>query len=112
MEWLMDEEQHQTVISVVGMGGSGKTTLVSKTFTNEKVKRHFDCCAWITASQTYVVVDLFRSLIIELHKSRKEEYPANSNAISRIELLELLTKYLESKKYLVVLDDVWEIGEK
>ncbi|KAM5584615.1 hypothetical protein ABKV19_004137 [Rosa sericea] len=111
MGWLMDDEQHQTVISVVGMGGSGKTTLVAKTFTNELVKRHFDCYAWITVSQTYDVVHLFRSLIRELYKSRKEDFPANLNAMSRIELLELLVNYLESKKYLVVLDDVWELRD-
>ncbi|XP_062014617.1 disease resistance protein RPM1-like [Rosa rugosa] len=109
MGWLMDEEQHQTVISVVGMGGSGKTTLVAKTFNNEKVKRHFNCYAWITISQTYDVVHLFRSLIRELYKSRKEEYSGNLNAMSRIELLGLLVNYLESKRYLVVLDDVWDI---
>ncbi|XP_024159316.1 disease resistance protein RPM1 isoform X2 [Rosa chinensis] len=109
MGWLMDDEQHQTVISVVGMGGSGKTTLVAKTFTNELVKRHFDCYAWITVSQTYDAVHLFRSLIRELYKSRKENFPTILNAMSRIELLELLVNYLESRKYLVVLDDVWDI---
>ncbi|XP_062014609.1 disease resistance protein RPM1-like [Rosa rugosa] len=107
--WLMDEEQHQTVISVVGMGGSGKTTLVAKVFNSERVKRHFDCYAWITVSQTYDVVDLFRKLIRELYKSRKEEYPANLNAMNRKDLLELLINYLDSKRYLVVLDDVWDI---
>ncbi|XP_024198107.1 disease resistance protein RPM1 isoform X2 [Rosa chinensis] len=109
MGWLMDEEQHQTVISVVGMGGSGKTTLIAKTFSHERVKRHFECSAWITVSQTYAMVDLFRSLIIELYKSRKEDFPANLNAMSSRELIEILTDYLGSKKYLVVLDDVWEI---
>ncbi|KAM5587302.1 disease resistance protein RPM1-like [Rosa sericea] len=109
MGWLMDDDQHQTVVSVVGMGGSGKTTLVAKTFNNERVKRHFDCYAWITVSQTYDVVDLFRSLIRELYKSMKEEYSANLNAMNRKDLLELLINYLESKRYLVVLDDVWDI---
>ncbi|XP_062012479.1 disease resistance protein RPM1-like [Rosa rugosa] len=108
MEWLMDEDQRQTVISVVGMGGSGKTTLAAKTFNNEKVKRHFHCCAWITVSQTSDVVHLFRSLIMELYKSRKEDVPENLNTMSSRELKGLLVHYLESKRYLVVLDDVWD----
>ncbi|XP_004295456.1 PREDICTED: disease resistance protein RPM1-like [Fragaria vesca subsp. vesca] len=109
MGWLMDEEQHQTVISVVGMGGSGKTTLVAKTYTNERVKRHFNCYAWITVSQIYVVADLLRSLFKGLHKSRKEDIPANLNAMSRTELQDTLVNYLESKRYLVVLDDMWDV---
>ncbi|XP_016652528.1 PREDICTED: disease resistance protein RPM1-like [Prunus mume] len=51
MGWLMNKEQRQTVASVVGMGGSGKTTLVARTFKDEIVKRHFECYAWITVSQ-------------------------------------------------------------
>ncbi|KAL6198552.1 hypothetical protein ACLB2K_028341 [Fragaria x ananassa] len=106
--WLLGKEQNQTVVSVVGMGGSGKTTLVATTYTNERVKRHFNCYAWITISQTYVIADLFRSLIMQLHKSRKKDIPANLNAMSHTELQDTLVNYLESKRYLVVLDDVWD----
>ncbi|PQQ07332.1 hypothetical protein Pyn_06766 [Prunus yedoensis var. nudiflora] len=105
----MNEEQHQTAVSVVGMGGSGKTTLVARAFTNEVVKRHFECYAWITISQSYVIEDLLRRLIKEFHKARKEEVPADMNAMSYNELLEILVNYLETKKYLVVLDDVWDV---
>ncbi|KAL6198553.1 hypothetical protein ACLB2K_028342 [Fragaria x ananassa] len=109
MGWLMDEEQHQTVISVVGMGGSGKTTLAAKIFNNERVQRHFNCYAWITVSETYVTEDLFRSLIKELHKSKKEDIPPDLNAMNRTDLRDVLVNYLESKRYLIVLDDVWNI---
>ncbi|PQM33181.1 disease resistance protein RPM1 [Prunus yedoensis var. nudiflora] len=109
MGWLMNEEQHQTAVSVVRMGGSGKTTLVARAFTNEVVKRHFECYAWITISQSYVIEDLLRRLIKEFHKARKEEVPADMNTMSYNELLEILVNYLETKKYLVVFDDVWDV---
>jgi disease resistance protein RPM1 len=73
MGWLMDGEPQQTVISIVGMGGSGKTTLVANTYNNDAVKRHFECYAWITVSQVYDIEDLLRSMIKEFHESRKEE---------------------------------------
>ncbi|ONI01554.1 LOW QUALITY PROTEIN: hypothetical protein PRUPE_6G146200 [Prunus persica] len=109
MGWVMNNEQHQIVVSVVGMGGSGKTTLVARTFTNEVVKKHFECYAWITVSQSYVIEDLLRRLIKEFHKARREEVSADMNAMCYIELVEILVNYLETKRYLVVLDDVWDI---
>uniref|UniRef100_A0A2N9H0A3 NB-ARC domain-containing protein n=1 Tax=Fagus sylvatica TaxID=28930 RepID=A0A2N9H0A3_FAGSY len=86
MGWLMDGEP--IVISIVGMGGSGKTTLVANTYNNDDVKKHFDCCAWITVSQAYDIEDLLRSMIKEFHESRKEANP------SRVEFHELQTVIL------------------
>ncbi|KAH0996239.1 hypothetical protein GBA52_020103 [Prunus armeniaca] len=109
MGWLMNKEQRQTVVSVVGMGGSGKTTLVARTFKNEILRRHFKCYAWITVTRSYVIEDLLRTLIKEFHKEKKEEIPAGMNAMSFKELQEIWVKYLETKRYLVVLDDVWHV---
>ncbi|XP_050152667.1 disease resistance protein RPM1-like isoform X2 [Malus sylvestris] len=109
MGLLMNGEENEMVVSVVGMGGSGKTTLVANTFNNENVKRHFDCYAWITVSQTYVIEDLFKNLIKQFHQGRKEEVTEHLNSMSYEELLEMLSTYLNSKRYLVVLDDVWDI---
>nr|XP_028960053.1 disease resistance protein RPM1-like [Malus domestica] len=109
MGLLMNGEENEMVVSVVGMGGSGKTTLVANTFNNENVKRHFDCCAWITVSQTFVIEDLFKNLIKQFHQGRKEEVTAQLDSMSYKELLEMLSTYLKSKTYLVVLDDVWDI---
>ncbi|KAM1381567.1 hypothetical protein ACFX13_034693 [Malus domestica] len=108
MDWLVNGDQEHMVVSVVGMGGSGKTTLVAKAFNDERVKRHFNCCAWITVSKTYVIEDLFRSLIKEFHQGRMEEVPADINSMTYRELLQVLINYLESKRFVVVLDDVWD----
>ncbi|WCJ39164.1 Disease resistance protein RPM1 [Euphorbia peplus] len=101
---LTNGEQRRGTISVVGMGGSGKTTLVAKAYSCQNAKRHFDCYAWITVSRTYVIEDLFRSLIKQLYK---ENVPAELSSMNYRQLVEMLVYYLESKSYLVVLDDVW-----
>uniref|UniRef100_A0A2N9J2C6 Uncharacterized protein n=1 Tax=Fagus sylvatica TaxID=28930 RepID=A0A2N9J2C6_FAGSY len=108
MGWLMDGEPQQTVISIVGMGGSGKTTLVANTYNNDAVKRHFECYAWITVSQVYDIEDLLRSMIKEFHESRKEENPPDLSSMNYKLLVKMLANYLEKKTYLLVIDDVWD----
>ncbi|CAK9137413.1 unnamed protein product [Ilex paraguariensis] len=99
--------QKCTVISVVGMGGSGKTTLVSKAYNSRIVKRHFNCHAWITVSQKYVVDDLLRRMIEEFYGAAKETVPTNLNTMGFRELVSTLLSYLGAKRYLIILDDVW-----
>ncbi|XP_075648640.1 disease resistance protein RPM1-like [Castanea sativa] len=108
---LMDGKPERTVISVVGMGGSGKTTLVANIYNNDDVKRHFDCYAWITVSQLYDTEDLLRSMIKEFDTSWKNSnqvYPEDLSSIEYRALSERLISYLEKKKYLLVIDDVWD----
>ncbi|KAB2626706.1 late blight resistance protein-like protein R1B-16 [Pyrus ussuriensis x Pyrus communis] len=45
---LVNEASRCEVISVVGMGGLGKTTFAEKVYGNQKVVAHYDCHAWIT----------------------------------------------------------------
>ncbi|WCJ32738.1 Disease resistance protein RPM1 [Euphorbia peplus] len=101
---LTNGEQRRGTISVVGMGGSGKTTLVAKAYSCQNSKHHFDCYAWLTVSGNYVIEDLFRSLIKEFYK---ENVPVGLSSMNYRQLVEMLVDYLESKSYLVVLDDVW-----
>ncbi|KAL7235036.1 hypothetical protein ACSBR1_018504 [Camellia fascicularis] len=106
--WLMDKEEPQrTVISVVGMGGSGKTTLVAQAYNSQIVKRQFDCYAWITVSQTYVVDDLLRSMIKEFYRGAKEAIPMDLSSMGYRELIEMITNFLQLKMYVIVFDDVW-----
>ncbi|KAJ4849249.1 hypothetical protein Tsubulata_037654 [Turnera subulata] len=90
------------------MGGSGKTTLIAKAYNCEIVKGHFECRAWITVSQTYSIEELFRSLIRQFYEATKQAVPLDLNIMSYRQLVEMLVNYLERKRYVVVLDDVWD----
>eukprot|EP00268_Persea_americana_P031305 TRINITY_DN3043_c0_g2_i6.p1 TRINITY_DN3043_c0_g2~~TRINITY_DN3043_c0_g2_i6.p1 ORF type:complete len:922 (+),score=119.74 TRINITY_DN3043_c0_g2_i6:221-2986(+) len=104
-----EERPERVVLSVVGMGGLGKTTLVVKTYNNPKVKKHFDCHAWITVSQSYIFDEVLRSLIKELYKSSHEHVPdATLGNMNTGGLVQMVTDYLLEKRYVIVLDDVWE----
>ncbi|CAN1196205.1 Disease resistance protein RPM1 [Linum perenne] len=107
--FLTNGDLQRTTISVLGMGGSGKTTLVANLFKSPLVKKKFNCCAWITVSQTFDIEELFRSLIKEINKSETGDkiQTGDLSAMSYRDLLEKLVAYLEQKSYLVVLDDVW-----
>ncbi|PRQ24617.1 putative P-loop containing nucleoside triphosphate hydrolase, leucine-rich repeat domain, L [Rosa chinensis] len=106
--WLLSSHSQRTVISVVGMGGSGKTTLVASTFNNQTVQQHFGCYTWITVSQSYTVEDLFRVMINELLAAAQMDVPQNLSNMSYRHLVEMLVHYLQPRRYMIVLDDVWD----
>lgn len=108
LRWLMDEEPQRTVISVVGMGGSGKTTLVANAYNDPKVKRFFHCSAWVTISQNYKIEDLLRRLIIDLFDGKNDPLAHfDLKTMGYKQLAETFVQFLQKKRYVVVLDDVW-----
>ncbi|OEL23414.1 Disease resistance protein RPM1 [Dichanthelium oligosanthes] len=99
-KWL-SEKQGSTVITVSGMGGLGKTTLVTNVYEREKI--NFTAQAWIVVSKTYDVVELLRKML------RKIEHPEQSQLkdMDTHELKVKIKERLSAKKFLLVLDDVW-----
>lgn len=91
------------------MGGSGKTTLVANVYNTPIVKQHFDCYAWISVSQTYVIEDLLRIMIQEFYQAAREFLPNDLNTLSFRRLVETLANFLRPLRYVVVLDDVWNV---
>ena len=108
INWLVEGPSNLMVISVVGTGGLGKTTLVKKVYENDKVAAHFDSRAWITVSQSYKAEELLRDMIKQFYKERKESVPEDSYTMKEIQLMQQLRLYLHEHRYVIVFDDLWK----
>ncbi|XP_058114481.1 putative disease resistance protein At1g50180 [Magnolia sinica] len=102
---LMEGESRRCVVSVVGMGGLGKTTLTKKVYNNTRVKSHFESCKWISISQEYSVRNLLTK-IINCYMTLSEEELKKMNVF---QLRHKISLYLQEKRYLMVLDDIWTV---
>ena len=97
---LSATNQPLSVIPIVGMAGLGKTTVAKLVYNHELVKRHFDETIWICVSDDFNDKRILREALESL--TQKPRAFENKNTI-----LECLKKELQGKRYLLILDDVW-----
>ncbi|ERM98723.1 disease resistance RPP8-like protein 3 [Amborella trichopoda] len=102
---LMDGEGEFSVVSVVGMGGVGKTTLIKKVYNEDGIKLHFNYFDWVCVSQTYSMIELLCDMIIKVVGSTVDIQNKSEQLLK-----EDLHKNLSRRRYLIVLDDMWDIS--
>ncbi|XP_049379495.1 putative disease resistance RPP13-like protein 1 [Solanum stenotomum] len=90
------------VVPIVGMGGLGKTTLAKAVYNDERVKNHFGLKAWYCVSEPYDALRITKGLLQEIGKFDSKDVHNNLN-----QLQVKLKESLKGKKFLIVLDDVW-----
>ncbi|GAB4837430.1 hypothetical protein Ancab_039605 [Ancistrocladus abbreviatus] len=91
------------VVTIVGAGGIGKTTLARMIYNDTRVKNHFKTAAWITISQQWNEKDL----LIEILSQTKGISYVERNSMSQRELVGAIYGFLSENQYLLVLDDMW-----
>ncbi|KAL6568310.1 hypothetical protein OROHE_003994 [Orobanche hederae] len=94
------KDQGLNVVSVVGMGGMGKTTLAQVVYNSSAVISNFEKRIWVCVSEPFDEVRVAKAILEDIEGS----------APSLFELETITRKiryYVEKKKFLLVLDDVW-----
>ncbi|XP_037453484.1 putative disease resistance protein RGA4 [Triticum dicoccoides] len=89
------------VLPIVGLGGVGKTTMAQQICNDAKVKLHFDCIIWTCVSDDFDIKRLTREILQHFGKDTPPDTNLNI-------LMTNLATNLKSKKFLLVLDDMWD----
>ncbi|KAL3360190.1 hypothetical protein AABB24_016605 [Solanum stoloniferum] len=101
IQYLIRGTNELDVVPIVGMGGQGKTTIARKVYNSDNIVSHFDVRAWCIISQTYnrrtLLQEIFSQVSGSKDKGDKDDILADE-----------LRKILMGKRYLIVLDDMWD----
>nr|XP_043634700.1 putative disease resistance RPP13-like protein 1 [Erigeron canadensis]XP_043634701.1 putative disease resistance RPP13-like protein 1 [Erigeron canadensis] len=105
---LVDDEackQNVNVVSVVGMGGIGKTTLAKTLYYDDKVTQHFDIRAWVSVSVTdnFNVFRISQAIYYTVDAQHIQD-PADLNLLQTS-----LKRTFFKKRFLLVIDNVWNV---
>ncbi|XP_008223642.1 PREDICTED: disease resistance protein RGA2-like [Prunus mume] len=87
-------------MAIVGMAGLGKTTLAKLIYHEYEIGRHFHEKIWICVSTPFKVNTILSGILEKLK-------PEKARIRGKATICENLQEHLKGKRYLLVLDDVW-----
>ncbi|CAI9108352.1 OLC1v1007925C1 [Oldenlandia corymbosa var. corymbosa] len=94
----------RNLVAIVGTFGLGKTTLANIVYDDPRISRHFKCRAWYYVSQTYEKRDLLLQVLGDIQRRGEKIHDMDE---ADLELR--LQRCLSRKRYLVVLDNLWDV---
>ncbi|GMI79688.1 hypothetical protein like AT3G14470 [Hibiscus trionum] len=96
-----ESEENVFVIPIVGIGGLGKTALAQLVYNEEMDEKEFELKMWVCVSDVFDV----RIIVENIIKSVTNQ-ELNQN-LGMDQLQKQLRDKIDGKKYLLVLDDIW-----
>ncbi|XP_028126810.1 putative late blight resistance protein homolog R1C-3 [Camellia sinensis] len=103
-ELLAGGKKQLQMISIVGMPGLGKTTLAKKLYNDPFIICHFHIHAWTYISQVPKKMEMLLDILHFNVLTDEDKHMSNEM------LGDMLYKKLKGKRYLIVIDDIWDIG--
>ncbi|XP_050120251.1 putative disease resistance protein RGA3 [Malus sylvestris] len=100
-----NQEEYLSVKAIVGMGGLGKTTLARSIFNDDAIGRHFVAKMWVCVSDTFEVNSILNRMLESLNSK-------STGFTSQEALVNNLKESLTGKRYIMILDDVWNENEE
>jgi len=103
---MQPDDGNIPLIYLSGMGGIGKTAVAKMVFNDAQVQDFFDIRIWVCVSADFDAKTIVTNILVSSNGSR-------SNHQESIETLQIeLHKQLSGKRYLIVLDDVWNQSDE
>ncbi|KAK7301034.1 hypothetical protein RJT34_11889 [Clitoria ternatea] len=104
VEFLLSRARESDLLSIypiVGLGGVGKTTLAQFVYNDERVTSHFNIEVWVCVSESFSTKRILCCIIESISREKYDSF--HLDVIER-----KVQELLQSKRYLLVLDDVWK----
>ncbi|KAH9648438.1 hypothetical protein KPL70_025591 [Citrus sinensis] len=100
MQTSSGESETVSVLLIVGLGGLGKTALAKLVYNDQRVEEHFELKIWICVPEHFGE----RQIMTKIIKSITGQ---NQGDLDTDQLQRTLRDRLNGKRYLLVMDDVW-----
>uniref|UniRef100_A0A7N2LBQ2 CC-NBS-LRR protein n=1 Tax=Quercus lobata TaxID=97700 RepID=A0A7N2LBQ2_QUELO len=93
-------KENVSVLPIVGIGGLGKTTVAQLVFNDKELRDHFEPKVWVCVSENFDVKIIVEKILECIKNEKPKDLEMNT-------LVNNLQKEINGKRYLLVLDDVW-----
>ncbi|KAF7046764.1 hypothetical protein CFC21_055765 [Triticum aestivum] len=99
-----DVSKKLKILSIFGFGGLGKTTLAKAVY--DKLRGQYDCSAFVPVGRNPSLKKLLMDILCGIDNQMCQN--SNLSALDERLLIDKLREFLESKRYFIVIDDIWD----